>query len=93
MKYHAEDQTMRRCMDSNFFKKFQEWTKWNFVPFGQYNEGAVKMRFTEILDLKALILPKVNYEDCKSYFYSCRMFCFNNIELIETFTKDYGEEG
>ncbi len=89
---------VRKCQYSDFFKKIPgiNGQQWNYTPCGPNEPGAMKMKMHEIPDEKAILPPKVIYDDFIQALKRNRgdWFSFpDEMKKFEEFTKEFGEEG
>jgi vacuolar protein-sorting-associated protein 4 len=87
---------VRKCQSSEFFKKVPgiNGHQWNYVPCQPNEPGAMRMKMTEIPDSKALLPPKVIYEDfVEALKRNKATVSKNDLEKQEEFTRDFGQEG
>ena len=68
--------------------------QWNYVPCHQGEPGAMKMTMPELPDPKALLPPKVIYEDFLTALKRNKATVNQkDLEQQEKFTRDFGQEG
>ena len=87
---------VRKCQSAEFFKKIPgiNGQQWNYVPCTQNEPGAMRMRMTELPDSKALLPPKVIYEDFKEALKRNKATVNKaDLERQEQFTREFGQEG
>ena len=87
---------VRKCQSAEFFKKIPgtNGMQWNYVPCTQNEPGAMRMKMTELPDSKALLPPKVIYEDFREALKRNKA-TVSQEDLVkqEEFTRDFGQEG
>jgi vacuolar protein-sorting-associated protein 4 len=87
---------VRKCQSAEFFKKIPgvNGFQYNYVPCQPNEPGAMRMRMTEIPDAKALIPPKVIYEDfLEALKRNKATVNQKDLEQQEEFTREFGQEG
>jgi len=87
---------VRKCQSAEFFKKIPgvNGQQWNYVPCTQNEPGAMRMKMTELPDSKALLPPKVIYEDFKEALKRNKATVNKaDLERQEQFTREFGQEG
>ena len=87
---------VRKCQTAEFFKKIPgiNGMQWNYVPCHPNEPGAMKMTMRELPDPKALLPPKVIFEDFKEALKRARpTVAQKDLEQQEKFTRDFGQEG
>ena len=68
--------------------------QWNYVPCNQGDPGAMKMTMAELPDPKALLPPKVIYEDFINALKRNKATVNQkDLDQQEQFTRDFGQEG
>ncbi len=80
---------MRKCQQANFFKIVDGW----YEPCSSFEEGAFKMKLTELPDVSKLKPPKV----CKEDFFMAMSkikttVSKQNLVLQDQFSKDFARE-
>ena len=87
---------VRKCQTAEFFKKIPgvNGMQWNYVPCQPNEPGAMRMRMQDIPDSKALLPPKVVYEDFREALKRNKATVSpKDLEKQEEFTRDFGQEG
>ena len=87
---------VRKCQSAEFFKKIPgvNGQQWNYVPCTQNEPGAMRMKMTELPDSKALLPPKVIYEDFKEALKRNKATVNkDDLKRQEDFTREFGQEG
>ena len=87
---------VRKCQNADFFKKIPgtNGMPWNYVPCNGNEPGAMRMKMTELPDPKALLPPKVIYEDfLEALKRNKATVNQKDLEQQEEFTRDFGQEG
>ena len=86
---------VRKCQNAEFFKKIPgvNGMQWNYIPCLQNEPGAMKMKMTEIPDSKALLPPKVIYEDFIEALKRIKITVSKDeLKKHEEFTEQFGQE-
>ena len=87
---------VRKCQNAEFFKKIPgvNGMQWNYVPCHGNEPGAMRMKMTELPDSKALLPPKVIYEDfIEALKRNKATVDQKDLEQQEEFTREFGQEG
>ena len=87
---------VRKCQNADFFKKIPgvNGMQWNYVPCNGNEPGAMRMKMTELPDAKALLPPKVIYEDfLEALKRNKATVNQKDLEQQEEFTREFGQEG
>ena len=88
---------VRKCQSAEFFKKIVPGVNGqscNYVPCTQNEPGAMRMKMSELPDSKALLPPKVMYEDFKVALKRNKATVNQaDLERQEQFTREFGQEG
>ncbi len=87
---------VRKCQTAEFFKKIPgvNGMPWNYVPCNGNEPGAMRMTMTEIPDSKALLPPKVVYEDFLIALKRNKATVDQkDLDKQEEFTREFGQEG
>lgn len=87
---------VRKCQNAEFFKKVPgvNGMQWNYVPCHQGEPGAMRMKMTELPDPKALLPPKVIFEDfLEALKRNKATVNQKDLQQQEEFTRDFGQEG
>ena len=86
---------LRKYMNYEYFKKVKgtDGNQWNYIPCEQNDTGAIKMKMTEITDLKLILLPKVDINDFKKALERARpSMDEQDLTNFEKFTLDFGKD-
>lgn len=86
---------VRKCQIAEYFKKIPgiNGFKWNYTPCDENEPGTMKMKMTELPEIKALLPPKVEYKDFIGVLKRNRgYFCYHNLEKMEKFNEEFGEK-
>ena len=88
---------VRKCQSAEFFKKIVPGVNGqscNYVPCTQNEPGAMRMKMSELPDSKALLPPKVMYEDFKVALKRNKATVNQaDLERQEQFTREFEQEG
>ena len=87
---------VRKCQTAEFFKKIPgiNGFQWNYVPCQQNEPGAMRMKMAELPDAKALLPPKVIFQDFKEALKRNKATVNQkDLEKQEEFTREFGQEG
>ena len=87
---------VRKCQMAEYFKKIPgvNGMPYNYIPCQPNEPGAMKMTMTELPDAKALLPPKVLYEDFREALKRNKATVNQkDLEQQEEFTRDFGQEG
>lgn len=87
---------VRKCQMAEFFKKIPgvNGCPYNYVPCNPNEPGAMRMRMQEIPDTKALLPPKVVYEDfIEALKRNKATVNQKDLDKQEEFTREFGQEG
>ena len=87
---------VRKCQTAEFFKKIPgiNGLQWNYVPCQPNEPGAMRMKMAEIPDSKALLPPKVVFQDFKEALKRNKATVNQkDLEKQEEFTREFGQEG
>ena len=91
----ANFEPVTKCLISEYFKKIPgiNGFKWNYTPCDENEPGAMKMKMTELPEIKALLPPKVEYKDFIDVLKRNKVdFCYYNLEKMEKFNEEFGEK-
>ena len=83
---------IRKCQSAEYFMKIPgiKENEFNYIPCGQDEPGAMKMKMEEIPDIKAILPPKVTYEDYIDVLKKNRpTVTKQDLEMYEKFTKEF----
>ena len=86
---------VRKCQSAEFFKKVPgvNGMQWNYVPCQGNEPGAMRMTMTELPDAKALLPPKVIYEDFLVALKRNKATVNEaDLQKQEEFTREFGQE-
>ena len=86
---------VRKCQEAEYFKKIPGNNEfgYNYVLCFQNDPGAMKMTLSELPEPKALLLPKVEFEDFKKCLSSVRCDGFgSDFKKFEEFNEEFGQE-
>ena len=86
---------IRKYMNYEYFKKIpgNNGNQWNYIPCEQNDTGAIKVKMTEIPDLKLILFPKVEFDDFKKTLERTRATMDKqNLTNFEKFTLEFGTE-
>ena len=89
-------ETVRKFQTVEYFKKIPgiNGMQLNYVPCSPNEPGAMKMRMSELPDSKALLPPKVIYEDFREALKRNKAAVNQkDLEKQEEFTRHFGQEG
>ena len=87
---------LRKCQSAEYFKKIPgiNGKEWNYIPCKQNENGALKLKMSQIPDSKAVLAPKVEFEDFKKALEKAKpTVSEKDLVMHEKFTKDFGQEG
>ena len=87
---------VRKCQSAEYFKKIPgtNGMKYHYVPCHRKDPGAMKMKMTELPDTKALLPPKVIYEDFLEALKRNKVTVNQkDLQQQEEFTREFGQEG
>ena len=86
---------LRKYINYEYFKKIKatDGNKWNYIPCEQNDEGAIKIKMTEIPDSKSILLPKVDFDDFKKALERARpSMKKEDLTNFEKFIQEFGNE-
>ena len=86
---------VRKCQRAEYFKKIPgiNGFEWNYTPCDENEPGAIKMKMTELPDTKALLPPKVEYQDFIDVLKRIRGCYFSDpLKKYEEFKEKFGDE-
>ena len=85
---------VRKIQSAEYFKKIPgiNGLKYNYTPCDENEPGAIKMKMTDIPEAKALLLPKVEYNDFIEALRRNNGYPNpNDSKIYEKFREEYGE--
>ena len=92
---NAGFEPVRKCQEAEYFKKIPGNNEfgYNYVLCSQNDPGAMKMTLSELPEPKALLPPKVEFEDFKKCLSSVRCDGFgSDFKKFEEFNEEFGQE-
>ena len=85
---------IKKYINHEYFKKIQgNGNQFNYIPCEQNDTGAIKMKMTEIQDLKLILFPKVDFDDFKKILERTKPTMEKqDLTNFEKFELEYGKE-
>ena len=91
----AEFEPVRKCQEAEYFKKMPGNNEfgYNYVPCSQNEPEAMKMTMLELPEPKALLPPKVEFEDFKKCLGRVRVDGVGlDFQKFKEFNEEFGQE-
>ena len=91
---NAGFEPVRKCQEAEYFKKIPGNNEfgYNYVLCSQNDPGAMKMTLSELPEPKALLPPKVEFEDFKKCLSSVHVSVGSDFKKFKEFNEEFGQE-